>query len=125
MRMNRILALSLMAVLAFSSVAAFAGANNMGIAEKRDVKFFEPIKVGDTVLPAGEYVVRHSMDGDRHIMTFTSKDQKKVVTVKVTCTLKPLVKTAPSSEIGMTLNAANQPSLTYLIFKGDSAQHVF
>jgi hypothetical protein len=116
--------IALVLLITFSAFLV-ASDNGMGIAQKRDVQFFDPIKIGSTLVPAGEYVVTHSMDGEKHIMTFTNKDPRKVVTVKIECTLQPLEKRATRSETGMVINASNQLELKSLIFKGDKAEHVF
>ena len=44
---------------------------------------------------------------------------------KVTCTLVPLSQKAPENETIYELNAANERVLQSLVFKGDTAKHVF
>jgi hypothetical protein len=67
-----------MLVLATMAVAA---PNSMGIRDVNNVTFGEPMRVGSVVLPAGDYVVRHTMEGQDHVMVFQrlhSKDEFKV-----------------------------------------------
>lgn len=112
----------LLCVLALGSIV-MAGPNTMGIREVRHVTFAEPVRVGTAVLPAGEYVVRHTMEGQDHVMVFQrvhSKDE-----FKVKCTLVPLAQKADTNETIYQANAANEKVLQQLVFKGDSAKHVF
>lgn len=100
--------------------------NQFGVADVRTVKFFGQVKVGDTVLPAGEYKVFHEMSGEDHIMFFrqqgVAKDKAASATVK--CILKPL--DAPARENFTKFRDDNGVQvLTLLQFKGDKAQHEF
>ena len=85
--MRKTVFLIAIAVLILGTAAM--AANQFGIAEKRDVTFYDSVRVGDTLLPAGDYVVTHQMRGDEHIMVFT-KQGRKPVEARLKCTLKPL-----------------------------------
>src|SRR5450759_2889990 len=111
-----------MCVLALGAMA-MAGTNNMGIRDVSHVTFVAPMRVGTAVLPAGDYVVRHTMEGQEHIMVFQrvhSQDE-----VKVTCTLVPLKEKADQNQTIYELRANNERVLQELVFRGDSAKHVF
>ncbi|MFZ0806516.1 MAG: hypothetical protein WAN03_10055 [Candidatus Sulfotelmatobacter sp.] len=56
-------------VLALGTLA-LAGANNVVVRDVNRVTFVAPVRVGTALLPAGEYVVRHIMEGQEHIMVF-------------------------------------------------------
>jgi hypothetical protein len=57
---------------------AAMAANQFGVADTRPVTFYDTVRVGDTLLPAGDYVVTHQMRGDEHIMVFTKQGRKPV-----------------------------------------------
>ncbi len=109
----------------FLSVCAFAGQNAMGISDVYKVNFTEQTKVADTVLPAGDYQIRHVMEGANHIMVFRQLGVGKPVEVRAKCTIVPLDKKATNTKKTYVLNAANERVLQELIFKGDQAKHVF
>ncbi len=111
-----------MCVLALGTIA-MAGENSMGVRDVSHVTFVAPIRVGTALLPAGDYVVRHTMEGQEHVMVFEKvrgKDQ-----VKVKCTLVPLAKKADQDQTIYQLTAENERVLQELVFRGDSAKHVF
>lgn len=111
-----------MCVLALGTIA-MAGENSMGVRDVSHVTFVAPIRVGTALLPAGDYVVRHTMEGQEHVMVFEKvrgKDQ-----VKVKCTLVPLAQKADQDQIIYQLTAGNERLLQELVFRGDSAKHVF
>lgn len=122
MRFLKSVAISLL-VLALVS-AAMAGPNSMGIQDVSKVTFVAPIRVGTTLLPAGDYVVRHTMEGAEHIMVF-HRTEGKTAEVKVKCTLVPLGQKAEHNATIYTLDAANVRVLQELVFRGDTAKHVF
>ena len=99
--------------------------NQMGIADKYNVSFSEQVQVADTVLPKGNYEIRHVMEGTDHIMVFHQLNSKKPVEVRAKCTLVPLGEKASDDQKIYTLNASNQRILHELIFKGDRSKHVF
>ncbi len=61
--------------------------NSMGIRDVNNVTFVAPVRVGTVLLPAGEYVVRHVMQEQDHIVVFKSVQGKDVVKVKCTVPL--------------------------------------
>lgn len=109
-------------VLALAAIAV-AGPNSMGVRDVNKVTFKTPMRVGAAVLPAGDYVVRHTMEGQDHVMVFQrvhSKDE-----FKVKCTLVPLPRKADKNQTTYELSAENEKVLHELEFEGDSAKHVF
>jgi len=110
-------------VLALSCVAV-AAEKGLGIRDVSRITFVAPMRVGEVVLPAGEYVVRHTMEGQEHIMVFESVKAKSV-SAKAKCTLVPLSAKAGRTESIYQLNAANERVLQELVFRGDTAKHVF
>jgi len=110
-------------VLALVSLAVAAG-ENLGIRDNYRITFVAPVRVGSDVLPAGDYKIRHTMEGQEHIMVF-QRVGAKTPEVKVKCTLVPLAQKAPKDETVYVLNAANERELQELVFRGDKAKHVF
>ena len=105
--------------------AAAVAANQSGVANKRQVTFYDPVRIGDTLLPAGDYTVVHQMQGTDHIMVFTQMKKKKPAEARVKCTLVPLNTPAAQSELGFKTNGANEKLLTRMVFRGDRAAHTF
>jgi len=106
------------------AVSCFGEQKSLGIRDEYQITFVEPIRVGTTLLPAGDYVIRHAMEGQDHIMTFHPV-RGKAAEVRVRCTLVPLSTKADKTLTIYELNAANERVLQELIFKGDTAKHVF
>ncbi|HLZ40021.1 MAG TPA: hypothetical protein VKQ11_03620 [Candidatus Sulfotelmatobacter sp.] len=114
----------LLGVLLFAfAVVAMAGENKLGVREVNHVKFDATIRVGTTVMPAGEYVVRHTMQGEEHVMVFRHEQTRDEFKVK--CTLVPLTQKAEQTHTVYTVNAANERVLQEMVFRGDTAKHVF
>jgi len=124
MRFLKVVTVVAMCVLGLSLLAS-AGENKFGIADSSRLTLYESIRVGDTLLPSGDYQVLHTMDGDHHIMVFKQLNSKRPTEARVQCQLVPLQKKAERTETSYLLNAANERVLHTLVFKGDSAQHVF
>jgi hypothetical protein len=80
--------------------------------------------VAGTLLPAGEYLVRHTMEGQEHVMVFQSV-KHKVQDVKAKCQLVQLGKKADKNSTVYQVNAANERVLQELVFAGDRSKHVF
>lgn len=124
--MRFLLRLSMVVVLLALTTAVFAAEklNKFGVADVAKVNFVAPIRVGDTLLPAGDYEVRHTMAGEDHVMVFKQLGGKKVE-AKAKCHLVPSKEKAEQNQTIYVLNAANERVLQRLIFKGDMAEHQF
>ena len=107
------------------SFFAVAEQKPQGIADTYRVTFSEKIRVADTLLPKGDYEVRHVMEGQNHIMVFHQLGTKKPAEVRAKCTLVPLETKANTDQKIYIVNAASEHVLQELIFKGDKAKHVF
>jgi hypothetical protein len=106
------------------SVSAIASDNKLGIREVSHVKFDAPTRIGAVVLPAGEYTIRHSMEGQEHVMAFQGSNNNKDV-FKVKCTLVQLPRKADQDQSIFELKAGSERVLHELVFRGDTAKHVF
>lgn len=122
MRLLKVLCVFL-SVVALGSMAMAGSTNSMGIHDVNNVTFATPVRIGTVVLPAGEYVVRHVMQEQDHIMVFKSVQGKDEVKVK--CTLVPLAKKADHNEEIYKVDASNERVLQELVFRGDTSKHVF
>ncbi len=120
--------LKVMVCLALSallmSTLVLAQQNKFGIADKNTVHFSDPVRVGGTLLPKGNYEVRHSMKHGEHIMVFRQL-VPKAVEVRAKCTLVPLPEPASETRSAYVLNDSNERVLQEMVFKGDTAKHVF
>src|SRR5438067_2425065 len=117
MRFSRIL-IVFVALLLFVGVAS--AENKLGIRDVSRVTFVAPIRVGGALLPAGDYLVRHTMEGENHIMVFESV-KTKTVEAKAHCNLVPLTEKATQSKTVYEMNA-NERILQELVFRGDTAK---
>ena len=116
--------LGILVSIAIVTCAASAAKNAMGIHDVSRVTFVAPVRVGSTLLPAGEYLVRHTMQGQDHVMVFESV-KTKTVEAKAKCNLVPLGQKADQTRTVYQMNAANERVLQELVFRGDTAKHVF
>ena len=124
MRSLKLIAVMTVFVLAMVTLMV-ATQNQFGVADVSKVTFNDPIYVGTTLLPAGEYEVRHTMQGEAHVMVFKQLHAKNAAEVQVKCTLVPLEKKADQTATFYTNNDKQQHVLNALEFKGDTAKHVF
>jgi len=115
----------LILIFVLMSSFAVAGQNSMGISDTYRVTFNQPVRVAETLLPQGNYEIRHVMEGDIHIMVFHQLGVKKPIEIRAKCKLVPLTEKAQDTQKIYTENAANEWVLQELIFKGDHAKHVF
>ena len=125
MRLIKFIGLFIPILVLMLGVYAAAGTNQLGVADTYRVSFSEPVRVADTLLPSGDYEIRHVMQGQDHIMVFRQLRTSKPVEVRAKCTLVPLADKAADSQKIYELNASNERVLHELIFKGDRAKHVF
>jgi hypothetical protein len=114
--------LKVLGFLLFLTAVMLASENKLGIHSVAKVSFASAVRVGATVIPAGDYTVRHTMEGQDHVMTFTRTGKKDVFKVK--CTLVTLDRKASQDEQIVEISGSERV-LRELIFAGDSAKHVF
>jgi hypothetical protein len=124
MRFLKIMVVIAVCVLGTSLILS-AGQNKYGVADTRQITFENPMLVGNMLLPKGEYQVSHTMEGENHIMVFKQMNSKKPVEVRVKCELVPLQAKATATEKTYVLNASNERVLQALVFRGDTAKHMF
>lgn len=116
-----------MAVLALMTIAAMAMAelNQFGVADIQKVTFNDPMKIGQVVLPKGEYKVQHVMEGENHIMIFTQQKVANPAEARVKCQLVKLESKAERTQLLYTQDANNARILQEIVFRGETAKHVF
>lgn len=124
MRSSIAVAMVAVCVLALGFFAT-AEVNKFGVADTQVVSFDNPIYVGGVLLPKGSYEVKHAMQGQDHIMLFTQLKAKHPVEARTKCSLVPLPQKANQTEKLYVFNQANQRVLQELVFRGDTAKHVF
>jgi hypothetical protein len=107
------------------SVLSLGRLNQFGVADQHKVTFSDPIRVGDVVLPQGEYVVQHTMEGETHVMVFTQERVKNPATARVKCQIVPLEIKATGSQVIYTHDSSDKHVLQELVFAGEKAKHVF
>jgi hypothetical protein len=123
MQTSKMLVLVVISVL-MVAVLASAG-NKLGIADTQRISFSGNVRIGDVVMPQGDYNVKHVMEGENHIMVFSRVNPGKPASFRVKCTLVPLTEKSKTTEKKYTLNAANEQVMQEIVFRGDSAKHVF
>ena len=124
MQSSKVLVLTIVCVLGLA-VLATAANNKFGVADVHRVSFVNNVRVGDVVLPQGDYEIRHVMEGENHIMVFHRIGGKNTPDARVKCELVPLQKKASQSQRSYVTNAANEQVLHELVFAGETAKHVF
>jgi hypothetical protein len=106
------------------AVLATAANNKFGVADVQKLNFSNSVRVGDVLLPQGDYEVRHVMEGENHIMVF-HRVGGKTVEARVKCELVPLGQKANQTQRTYMRNAADEQVLHELVFSGETAKHVF
>lgn len=119
------LAAVLTVIMLGTSVLSMAERNKFGVSDVQKVTFNDPIKVGDVLLPKGEYKVQHTMEGENHIMVFTQISKGTPATTRVKCQLVPLPEKAQQTQVLYGHDQKDGHLLQELIFRGDTAKHVF
>lgn len=105
------------------SICAVAAPNNLGIHEVSQTTFDAPTRIGTVLMPAGDYTIRHSMEGQDHVMAFQRKGSSEVFKVK--CTLVQLAHKADRDQKVYEVTSGSEKILHELVFRGDTAKHVF
>jgi hypothetical protein len=117
---------AVLAVFVFGvCVLSLAKQNQFGVADEHRVTFSDPIKVGDVMLPQGEYTVQHTMEGETHIMVFSQLHTKAPATARVKCQIVPLEGKASANQVIYVHDSAEKHVLQELVFAGEKAKHVF
>jgi hypothetical protein len=124
MRNLRSTALFFAFILCLSSMLQ-AATNKYGVADVRKVTLTAPTRVGDVLLPQGDYEVRHMMEAENHMMVFKQLDTNKPAEARVKCNLVQLKEKAEANQVIYESNGANERVLRTLRFRGDLAEHVF
>lgn len=115
-------AILMVAIVALVALTAYA-ADPMVTWKSKRIAFTQDVKVGQQVLPAGEYKIRHEMDGTQHIMVFT-QEVKGEPQFRIACKLESLnEKARVTQQFFLTENGGRV--LQSVIFKGDTVRHVF
>ena len=117
-------ALILTLLLLVGTALAFAANDNMGAGKIKTVTFDQPMKVGTSVLPVGTYKVQHVIEGEKHIMVFTTKTSG-VPEVRVPCRMENLPTRASQALIIYRRDASGLAVLNGLVFQGDKYSHNF
>jgi hypothetical protein len=123
MRLLKVIALSMVVAFCVSGLS-LAKTKKYGVDEVRKVTFTGATRIGDALLPQGNYEVRHLREGETHIMLFKQIGGKSAE-ARVKCNLVPLKEKVDRDQVMYTLNAANERVLQTLRFSGDTAEHVF
>jgi hypothetical protein len=124
MQSSKVLVLLIVCVLGVA-VLATAANNKFGVADVHKINFLNSVRVGEVLLPQGDYEVRHVMEGENHIMVFHRMGGGKTVEARVKCELVPLPQKASQTQRSYVTNAANEQVLHELVFSGETAKHVF
>jgi hypothetical protein len=122
MRLSKLIAILMLVSIAGVAMAAL---NQFGVADIQKVIFNDPMKIGDVVLPKGEYKVVHAMEGENHIMLFTQQRVSSPAQARVKCQLVKLASKAERTQLLYTMDAGNTRILQEITFRGDTAKHVF
>lgn len=125
MRRTILIVAAILLLIMLIAPTAAGGGNPYGISDKRQLTFSEPVRVGEVLLPKGQYELRHTMEGQEHVMVFTQLRAKQPAQARVKCTLVNLDKPLQHDLAGFKTNAAGERVLTQLGFKGDRAEHRF
>lgn len=124
MRLMKVVAVLAVIVIGLATFAT-AERNKFGVSDTQKVTFNEPIKIGDVVLPKGEYKIQHTMEGENHIMVFKQITNGTAATTRVKCQLVPLPEKAERTQVLYGHDQKEGHVLQELVFRGDTAKHVF
>lgn len=109
-------------IMLFILGVAFAADATFGVGKTRNITFASDIKIGDKVLPAGEYKILHLMEANEHTLVFKSLSNQEKVRVK--CNMVKLDKKSDQTFSEMK-TVGNERILTGLVFRGDEFKHAF
>lgn len=123
--MNRksALVLCVTAAILLLAVPAVVADQEVEIGKAKMLDMPRDVRVGDVMLPRGQYRVRHFQRGDEHIMAFETLRGKELA--RVPCTMEALPQKASGPEFRYRQNKAGEYILTELTFRGDAVAHKF
>jgi|SRR5581483_782504 len=124
MRAFKLLAIASLIMMGLSAFC-MGPLNKFGVADVQQITFNDPIQVAGVTLPKGDYRVEHTMQGEEHIMVFTQLKAKSPVTAKAKCQLVKLEAKSDRTQVLYIHPDPNTHVLQELIFKGETAKHVF
>lgn len=109
-------------IMLFILGVAFAADTSFGAGKTKNITFNSDVKVGDKVLPAGDYKVLHLMEGNEHTLVF--KSTTNVEKVRVKCNMVDLGKKAEDTFSEYKIVGSDR-ILTAIVFRGDTYKHSF
>lgn len=112
------IATALLFLIGVSAMAA--DASNVDVGKSWTLTLYKPTRVGATLLPAGDYNVRHLKDGDGHVLAFKSGKKEMA---RVGCTMEQLPKRAETTSQLIDTTSAGERVLMSIAFEGDKFQH--
>jgi hypothetical protein len=112
------IAIALLFLIGASAMAA--DASNLDVGKSWTLTLYQPTRVGATLLPAGDYNVRHLKDGDGHVLAF--KSGKKEI-ARVGCKMEQLPSKADRTSLFEDTNGAGERVLMGIAFEGDKFRH--
>ncbi|MBL8168349.1 MAG: hypothetical protein JNJ50_09360 [Acidobacteria bacterium] len=92
------------------------------VGKKGEMKLSSPLRVGETLLKPGQYLFKHTMEGDDHVVAFTTTTGNEVARVK--CKLEPLDKKAKETAIHTSPGSGGERILTAVQVQGENAKHI-
>ncbi len=99
----------------------YAGVDRPVPHKEKTVTLYSDVKVGDKVLPKGEYDVKHVSEGADNVLVFTSGRKE----YRFKCQLKPITDKVEGVALQFRTNTDGTKSLVSVTFPGDASAHVF
>ena len=122
MTSKTLIALVVLLLVATVTLAADQPTGGMAVGQSRNITLFDAAQVGGTLLPAGEYKITHTMEGENHVMVF--QQVQGTAKAKVNCKMVSLPKKADRNlQSFSTVN--NSRVLNSITWKGDTITHEF
>jgi hypothetical protein len=111
----------MLVVLAGIYVLAADQVKDYGIGRTRTIELGAATRVGNALLPAGTYSVKHLMDGTSHILVFKAGRKEMA---RVNCTMVDLPEKANRTMHEYTTKG-NERVLNWIAFSGEKFKHQF
>jgi hypothetical protein len=127
MRQRFALLIAGLVILAIAPMRLLA-AQKLEIADVQHLRLYSATKVGESLLPAGVYEVRHVLNGNSHVMVFSQIDSSPAIvpaSATAQCQLVRLPAKSKQTLLFRSINSSNELVLGELVFKGENARHIF